>query len=82
MTSDRGGARADVIAARFTGVGFGLVAFMLAWTVGARVTDRVWGPPSGAFAAMGVALLIGAVTAFAAGRRLVAGLQPARTVDS
>lgn len=67
-TADR---RADRIAARATGIGIGLIVFMVTWTVGARVTERLWGPPSSAYVAMVVSLLLGAVVAIAAGQRLV-----------
>lgn len=71
MTAVPRDARADRIAARATGVGVGLLAFMIAWLVGARVTELVWGPPSSAVVAMAIAVAIGIIVAVVAGRRLV-----------
>jgi len=71
MTAGPGDARADRIAARATGVGVGLLSFMIAWLVGARVTDRIWGPPSSAVVAMVIAVAVGILVAVVAGRRLV-----------
>jgi len=74
MTAAPGGARADRVAARATGVGIGLLAFMIAWLVGARVTEQIWGPPSSAVVALAIAVIVGIVVAAVAGHRLVAGL--------
>ena len=71
MTAVPRDARADRLAARATGVGVGLLAFMIAWLVGARVTELIWGPPSSAVVAMALAVVIGIVVAVVAGRRLV-----------
>ena len=71
MTSLPGGARADRIAARTTGVGVGLLVFMIAWLIGARVTEKLWGPPSSAVVAMAIAVSVGIVVSVVAGQRLV-----------
>jgi hypothetical protein len=63
-------ARADVVAARATGLGVGLIVFMLTWSIGARITERILDAPAHAYTAMGVALLAGAVTAVRTGHRL------------
>lgn len=71
MRSAPGEARADRIAARATGVGVGLLAFMITWLVGARVAEQVWGPPSSAVVAMAVAVAVGIVVSVVTGHRLV-----------
>lgn len=63
--------RANLVAARATGVGVGLLAFMVLWTLGSQITIRMWGPPSGALIAMGIALLVGVVVTVTAWRRFV-----------
>lgn len=60
------------MAARATGVGIGFLAFMIAWLVGARVTERVWGPPSSAVVALAVSVAVGIVVALVAAHRLTA----------
>lgn len=62
--------RAELIAARATGLGVGLIVFMLTWSIGARITERIFDEPAHAYVAMGMALLAGAVTAARAGHRL------------
>jgi divalent metal cation (Fe/Co/Zn/Cd) transporter len=71
VTTPASNARADRVAAQATGVGIGLVAFMIGWLAGARVTDRIWGPPSSALVALAVAVGAGVVVALVAGHRLV-----------
>jgi uncharacterized membrane protein YjfL (UPF0719 family) len=71
MTALSGDARADRVAARATGVGVGLLAFMIAWLVGVRVTERIWGPPSSAVVAMAIALVVGILVAAVAGHRFL-----------
>lgn len=71
MTAAPGDARADRVAARATGVGVGLLAFMISWLVGARVTEQLWGPPSSAVVAMAIAVAVGIVVSVVAGHRLV-----------
>lgn len=70
MTAAPGAARADRVAALATGVGVGLLAFMIVWLVGARVTGLIWGPPSSAVVALVTAAVSGIVVAVVAGRRL------------
>jgi hypothetical protein len=76
MTVTPADRQADRIAARATGIGIGLIVFMLTWTVGVRVTERLWGPPSSAYVAMAVAIVLGAVMAITAGHRLVESQRP------
>lgn len=63
--------RANRVAAQATGVGVGLLVFMVVWTFGSQVTTHMWGPPSGALVAMGIALLMGVVATITTWRRLV-----------
>lgn len=62
---------ADRVAARVTGIGVGLLAFMITWLVGARITERAWEQPLAAVIAMSIALVVGAAVAVVAGRRLL-----------
>jgi len=73
-TGTRSAARADRVAARATGVGIGLLAFMIAWLVGARVTEQIWGPPSSAVVALLISVAVGILVAAVAARRLVRAL--------
>lgn len=70
MTVLPGDARADRIAARATGVGVGLLVFMVVWLVGVRLTEQIWDRPASAVVAMAIAVLVGSVVAVAAGHRL------------
>ncbi|TPW12246.1 MAG: hypothetical protein FD127_2754 [Acidimicrobiaceae bacterium] len=69
-----GDRRADAIAARATGLGIGLITFMLVWTVGARITERMLDGPTSAYVAMGIALAVGVLTTVVAGHRLSAAV--------
>jgi cytochrome bd-type quinol oxidase subunit 2 len=62
--------RADRIAALATGVGVGLITFMLTWTIAARITERMLDTPTSAYVAMVFALITGAVVTTLASRRL------------
>jgi hypothetical protein len=62
--------RADRIAALATGVGVGLMTFMLTWTIAARITERMLATPTSAYVAMVGALCAGAVVTILTGRRL------------
>lgn len=62
--------RADLIAARATGLGIGLIVFMLTWTIGARVTEWLLDAPAHAYVAMAIALLTGTISTVRAARRL------------
>jgi hypothetical protein len=44
---------------------------MIAWLVGARVTELIWGPPSSAVVALAVSVAVGVVVALVAAHRLV-----------
>ena len=63
--------RADRVAAIATGIGIGLVAFMVTWTVGARITERIWELPMSAYIAMAAAIVVGIGTSALASRRLL-----------
>lgn len=65
---------ADVVSARATGVGAGLVAFMVTWLIGNRVTGLVWEPPAGPVVAMIAAVAAGVLVAVLVGARLVRSL--------
>jgi len=71
MTAAPRDARADRVAARAVGVGVGLLAFMVTWLVGARVTGQIWGPPSSAVVALGASVVVGILVAAVTGHRLV-----------
>ncbi len=62
--------RADRIAVHATGVGIGLISFMVTWIIAARITERMLDTPTNAYVAMVVALGTGAVVAVVASRRL------------
>lgn len=80
MTATPVVARADRVAARATGVGVGFLALMITWLIGARVTDRIWGPPSSAVVALAIAVAVGILAAVLSdrhfARRLVTEVQP------
>lgn len=69
-------APADVVAARATGVGAGLVVFMVVWVIGNRLTGQLWPPPVGPVVAMIVAILAGVLVAWVMAARLVRSLGP------
>lgn len=50
--------RADRIAARVTGFGAGLIAFMLTWIISDRITERVLDAPNSAYLAMAMAIAV------------------------
>jgi hypothetical protein len=62
--------RAEIVAARAVGVGVGLIALMLAWLVGNRLTSLAWDPPVGPTVAFVAAIAIGISTAMVSGHRL------------
>lgn len=68
--------RADRVAATATGLGAGLVAFMLSWIISARISERLIDPPGSAYAAMAGALCIGAIVTVWVGHRLRASVEP------
>ena len=63
--------QADRVSARAIGIGAGFLAVMVAWLVGARLFERIWGQPAAAYVAVGVALLSGIVVAALVMSRLV-----------
>lgn len=63
--------RPDHVAALATAAGAGLLTFMVTWLVGARIAERIWAPPAGPVAAIGVAIVAGMVLGFGLARRLV-----------
>jgi TRAP-type C4-dicarboxylate transport system permease small subunit len=63
-------ARADRVAAWATGVGIGLLVFMVTWILGDRVLTRLLSPPEGPVAAMAFAILLGTTVTVRQGRRL------------
>ena len=65
--------RADAIAGWAVGVGVGLIAMMLTWIVGNRLTALVWEPPTGPTVAFVGAILAGIVVALITGARLARG---------
>jgi hypothetical protein len=71
VTAVPGNHRADRVAAQATGVGVGLLGFMITWLIGARVTDQIWGPPSSAVVALVTAVVVGIVVSVVAGHRLI-----------
>ena len=62
--------RADRAAAWATGAGIGLIALMVTWLIGNRLTALVWKPPFGPTVAFVGAIVTGSVVAVIAGRRL------------
>ena len=68
--------RSEIVAARAVGVGVGLIALMVAWLVGNRLTALVWAPPVGPTVAFVGAIVTGAVTAIVAGARLTKQVRP------
>jgi len=72
MTTDR--ERADRLAAGAVGAGIGLLALMVSWLVGQRLTELIWGPPAGPTVAIVSSILIGLAVALMTGRRLSAGV--------
>lgn len=63
--------RADQVAAVATGIGIGLVAFMVTWTVGARITERMFERPTSAYVAMATAILVGVIVSAVAAWKLL-----------
>lgn len=75
---------ADRVAARATGAGIGLIALMLTWLIGNRLTGLIWDPPVGPTVAIVGATVAGAIVAVASGRvllRRVAGTPDAAGED-
>jgi hypothetical protein len=64
------GATADVVAARVTAIGIGLLVFMVTWLVASRLAGLIWDAPVGPVVAMVTALATGTLVAVLSGRRL------------
>jgi hypothetical protein len=64
-----------MIAARVTGIGIGLLVFMVTWLIGARLAEMIWETPVGPVIAMVTALAVGSLTAVMSGRRLASSLR-------
>lgn len=64
------GIRSQAVEVWAAAAGVGLVALMIAWIVGQRLAAIIWEPPVGPAAALGAALVAGAVFTGLAGRRL------------
>ncbi len=62
---------ADRVAARATGVGVGTLVFMIVWLIGARVSERIWGPPSSAVVALAISVVVGILVAVGSSHRLL-----------
>lgn len=75
-TEDVADQRADRIAARATGIGAGLITFMLTWTIGARIAEHIFEAPTSAYVAMITAFCAGIAATLRVGHRLVAGVAP------
>jgi hypothetical protein len=67
--------RADRVAAWATGAGIGLLALMLTWLVGNRLTALAWEPPVGPSVAFAGAIVVGLVATLTFARRLAASSQ-------
>jgi hypothetical protein len=63
--------RSEVVAARATGCGIGLVVLMLVWLVGSRLAEVMWDAPLAPIVAFATAIAVGTFTAIASGQRLV-----------
>lgn len=61
---------ADRVAAWATGIGIGMLVFMLTWLVGNRLTALVLEPPAAPILAMAFAVVAGSLVAVTQGRRL------------
>jgi hypothetical protein len=59
-----------MVAARVTGIGIGLLVFMITWLIGARLAEMIWEAPVGPVVAMVTALAVGSLAAVLSGRRL------------
>jgi len=71
MTTTRDdAAQADRVAAWATGVGVGLMVFMVGWLLLGRIFTMLLSAPGGPVAAMAAAILAGTVVTIWQGRRL------------
>ncbi len=65
----------DSVSAWATGTGIGLIALMVVWLVGNRVTASLWDPPVGPIVAFGLAVIAGLTTSVVWARRLARTLR-------
>jgi hypothetical protein len=70
MSAERSRVRADRVSAWAVGVGIGLIAMMLTWLIGNRLTALAWDAPVGPTVALITAIGAGAMTTCIAGLRL------------
>lgn len=68
--TDTSALRANYVAAWATGVGIGLVVFMVTWIVANRITAMLMSVPAGPVLAMSLAILAGSGVAARQGVRL------------
>jgi hypothetical protein len=78
MTMIRGAVWADRVAAWITGLGIGLIAMMLAWLAGNRLSALVWSPPVGPTVAFVGAIVVGLAVAVWSAVRLDRGVRSSR----
>ena len=70
--------RAESVAAWATGVGVGLIALMVVWLIGNRVTALLWDAPVGPTVAFVGAIAVGAACAIVSGARLARRVRSGR----
>jgi hypothetical protein len=70
MADERSSIRADRVSAWAVGVGVGLIAMMVTWLIGNRLTALAWDPPAGPTIALVVAIGAGVAATCVAGLRL------------
>jgi len=68
--------RADRISARVTGIGVGLITLMVIWLISARIMERIFTTPTGAYAAMALAVTAGVAVSVVMARRFVQQVRP------
>jgi hypothetical protein len=61
---------AEAVAAWATGVGVGLLVFMVTWLIGDRIAALIWDRPTGPVVALLTAIVFGATMTILAGRHL------------
>lgn len=60
----------NAVAAWATGLGVGLAALMLTWSIGHRIGEFMWGRSTGAIAGLGLAIVVGTAATAVVGRHL------------
>lgn len=61
--------RIELVAARATGIGVGLIVLMVVWLIGNRIASPIWGVPVGPTIAILVATLLGVVASIRYSKR-------------